>query len=120
MEGKHIVSGLRLLLQHRQAHEAPVARVSWAHPEFGPILASCSFDRTTKIWEQAPSSVELDPQPGGAVAAGGGGGAQPVSRWIQRSVMTESKGTMRDVAFAPHYFGLKLVCRLSFDYVRSS
>jgi len=32
--------------------------------------------------------------------------------------MTESKGTMRDVAFAPHYFGLKLVRRLPFDLVR--
>jgi len=78
-----------------------VARVSWAHPEFGLILASCSFDRTTKIWEQAPSGNLLDPQLGGAAAPSGGGGTQPVSHWIERSVMTQSKGTMRDVAFAP-------------------
>jgi len=32
--------------------------------------------------------------------------------------MTDSKGTMRDVAFAPHYFGLKLVRHLPFDLAR--
>ena len=96
-----------------QAHEAPVSKVSWAHPEFGLIIASCSFDRTAKIWEQVPSSVLLDPQ-----FESSSGGTQPVMRWIERNVMAESKGTVRDVAFAPHYFGLKLVRWWSFDLVK--
>ncbi len=27
-------------------------RVTWAHPEFGQVLASCSFDRTAAVWEE--------------------------------------------------------------------
>jgi nucleoporin SEH1 len=76
-----------------------------------------------KVWEQAPPSALLDSQIGGAMAAGGGGlpaigggGAtqhQAGTKWIERNLMTESKGTVRDVAFAPHYFGLKLVRAVS-------
>lgn len=27
------------------SHEGPVWQVSWAHPKYGSILASCSYDR---------------------------------------------------------------------------
>lgn len=90
--------------------------MSWAHPEFGSVIASCSFDRTAKVWEQAPPSALLDTQLGNPTnssitTATGPGGVQPqpISRWIERNVMAESKGTVRDLEFAPHYFGLKLV-----------
>jgi len=26
--------------------------VTWAHPEFGQVLTSCSFDRTAAVWEE--------------------------------------------------------------------
>lgn len=26
--------------------------MTWAHPEFGQVLASCSFDRTAAVWEE--------------------------------------------------------------------
>jgi nucleoporin SEH1 len=29
-----------------KAHSGSIWRVSWAHPEFGVVLASASFDRT--------------------------------------------------------------------------
>lgn len=35
-----------------QAHEGSVLKVSWAHPEFGQVIATCSFDRTVRIWEE--------------------------------------------------------------------
>ena len=36
-------------------HEGPVWQVAWAHPEFGKILASCSYDRQVFVWkEHAP------------------------------------------------------------------
>ncbi len=35
-----------------QTHYGSVCRVTWAHPEFGELLATCSFDRTTAIWEE--------------------------------------------------------------------
>lgn len=34
------------------AHTGQIWKVRWADPEFGQILASCSFDRTVRIWEE--------------------------------------------------------------------
>ena len=35
-----------------QCHTGSVWRVAWAHPEFGQVIATCSFDRTAVIWEE--------------------------------------------------------------------
>ena len=35
-----------------QTHSGSVWRVTWAHPEYGQALATCSFDRTVGIWEE--------------------------------------------------------------------
>lgn len=35
-----------------QTHSGSVWKVTWAHPEFGQVLASCSFDRTAAVWEE--------------------------------------------------------------------
>lgn len=35
-----------------KAHSGSVWKVTWAHPEFGQVLATCSFDRTAAIWEE--------------------------------------------------------------------
>lgn len=34
-----------------QGHEGPVWQVCWAHPKFGNILASCSYDSKVFIWK---------------------------------------------------------------------
>ena len=83
-----------------QAHDATVSKLSWAHPEFGSILASSSFDRTVKIWEQTYSEPE---------SQANGAKSQNASRWIERAVLVDAKGTVRSVEFAPRHFGLKLV-----------
>ncbi|KAH9477447.1 Nucleoporin SEH1 [Psilocybe cubensis] len=89
-----------------KAHDAAVSKLSWAHPEFGSIIASASFDRTVKIWEQ--STAQADAQQSNNV----NGSAQihvPItSRWIERAVLSDAKGTVRAVEFVPHHFGLKL------------
>ncbi len=33
-------------------HEGPVWQVAWAHPKFGNILASCSYDCKVCIWRE--------------------------------------------------------------------
>lgn len=33
-------------------HEGPVWQVAWAHPKFGSILASCSYDRKVIVWRE--------------------------------------------------------------------
>ncbi|KAI0687085.1 WD40 repeat-like protein [Earliella scabrosa] len=95
-----------------KAHDAPISKVSWAHPEFGTILATASFDRTVKVWEQV-SSADLDsgPQLNGA-------GPSSSSRWVERAMLVDAKGTVRAVEFAPHHFGLKLATISSDNYLR--
>lgn len=35
-----------------QGHEGPVWQVSWSHPKYGNLLASCSFDNRIMIWKE--------------------------------------------------------------------
>jgi len=40
------------LLEVLKGHEGPVWQISWAHPCFGTILASCSYDHQIFIWKE--------------------------------------------------------------------
>jgi nucleoporin SEH1 len=97
---------LKALNNNHQAHDAAISKLSWAHPEFGSIIASASFDRTVKIWEQV-SIPESEHQSG--VNAGSQAYLSGTSRWVERAILSDAKGTVRSVEFCPHYFGLKLV-----------
>jgi len=96
---------------NRQAHDAPITKLSWAHPEFGPLIASASFDRTVKVWGQTsvPSADTQRTTTGNAVPQPVSSSQPSGSRWVERAVLVEAKGTVRSVEFAPHHFGLKLV-----------
>lgn len=79
-----------------KAHDSLIGRVSWAHPEFSSskILASCSYDRTVKIWQEQPDELH-------------GSGR----RWIKLVTLAiESYGPIYDMVFAPNHLGLKLGC----------
>ncbi|KAF4616279.1 hypothetical protein D9613_008787 [Agrocybe pediades] len=93
-----------------KAHDAAVSKLSWAHPEFGSIIASASFDRTVKIWEQhiTPGAQQQQDDGATAVDASSSSSSGPSSRWIERAVLADAKGTVRAVEFAPYHFGLKL------------
>ena len=41
-----------------QAHQGSIWRLSWAHPEFGQIIAACSFDNCVSIWEEGIALVK--------------------------------------------------------------
>lgn len=112
------------------AHQASVWKVTWAHPEFGQIIASCSFDRTVSIWEdqgvlyhrqaeaQAPS---LDPAANvrsalpenafaSCVASSGLYNATSVREsWRNQAQLVDSRESVHDVKFAPRHLGLRLV-----------
>ena len=75
-----------------KAHDASVLRLSWAHPEFGCLLASCSMDRSVRLWEQVEGEIRGDGR-----------------RWAERARLSEARGAVQDVAFAPNHLGLKLV-----------
>ncbi|BFZ53808.1 epoxide hydrolase, soluble (sEH) [Savitreella phatthalungensis] len=70
--------------------DAPVLRVSWAFPEHGQIVACASADRTVRVFE------EQDHEPGCA------------SRWVERAKLTDARGGVHDLAFAPAHAGLRL------------
>jgi protein transport protein SEC13 len=68
-----------------QAHEGPVWQVAWAHPKFGSILASCSYDRKVCVWK------ETQPQ-----------------QWTKVYEYADHQSSVNSIAFAPHDLGLKL------------
>ena len=37
-------------------HNGPVWQISWAHPKYGNILASCGFDKKVCIWKETKSN----------------------------------------------------------------
>ncbi|TFK20373.1 nuclear pore protein seh1 [Coprinopsis marcescibilis] len=96
-----------------KAHDATISKLSWAHPEFGSILASASFDRTVKVWEQAAPGLN-DQQNG----HNGSSSGPSSSRWVERAVLMDARGTVRAVEFAPHHFGLKLATISSDNVLR--
>ncbi|XP_027290243.1 nucleoporin SEH1-like [Cricetulus griseus] len=78
-----------------KSHNGSVWHVTWAHPEFGQVLASCSFDRTAAVWEEVvgESNKKLRGQ----------------SHWVKRTTLLDSRTSVTDVKFAPKHMGLMLV-----------
>uniref|UniRef100_A0A663LUK6 SEH1 like nucleoporin n=1 Tax=Athene cunicularia TaxID=194338 RepID=A0A663LUK6_ATHCN len=78
----------------KTTHSGSVWRVTWAHPEFGQVLASCSFDRTAAVWEEivGESNDKLRGQ----------------SHWVKRTTLVDSRTSVTDVKFAPKHMGLML------------
>lgn len=74
-----------------QGHEGPVWQVSWAHPKFGVLLASCSFDGGVLIHrEQRPGE------------------------WtVLHSARALHDSSVNGVAFCPHEFGLMVAAASS-------
>ncbi|KAL8582704.1 Nucleoporin SEH1 [Nucella lapillus] len=71
-------------------HSGSVWRVSWAHPDFGQVLATCSFDRTAAVWEKEAGQ----------------------NHWLKRTSLVDSRTSVTDVKFAPKHLGLQLVKNL--------
>ncbi|KAK2630745.1 hypothetical protein QOZ80_6AG0536560 [Eleusine coracana subsp. coracana] len=69
-------------------HQGPVWQVAWAHPKFGSMLASCSYDGRVIIWKE---------------------GSKP-EEWVQAHMFTEHKSSVNSIAWAPHELGLCLAC----------
>uniref|UniRef100_A0A0G4I5V7 Uncharacterized protein n=1 Tax=Chromera velia CCMP2878 TaxID=1169474 RepID=A0A0G4I5V7_9ALVE len=68
-------------------HDGPVWQVAWAHPKFGNLLASCSYDKRVIVWKEARN-----------------GAFEPCYRH------EEHQASVNSCAFAPAECGLHLVC----------
>jgi len=73
-----------------RGHAGPVWQVSWAHPKFGSILASCSYDRKVIIWKEVSANT-----------------------WSKIHEYENHDSSVNSVQFAPHEFGLSLACASS-------
>lgn len=48
------------LIDTLHGHEGPVWQVSWAHPKFGNILASCSYDGKVIVWREGNTGTNAN------------------------------------------------------------
>lgn len=68
-------------------HQGPVWQVAWAHPKFGSLLASCSYDGKVIIWKEGNQN-----------------------EWIQAHVFDDHKASINSISWAPHELGLSIAC----------
>mmetsp|Transcript_29405 Transcript_29405/g.33778 ORF Transcript_29405/g.33778 Transcript_29405/m.33778 type:complete len:355 (+) Transcript_29405:101-1165(+) len=104
-----------------KAHSSGVTSLSWAHPEFGQLLATSGADGLTMIWEERADS-------GLAGGGGGGGGANdtnsifgsqtPTTRWTEKARLADAKKSLSCVKFAPRHLRLQLATASADGMVR--
>jgi protein transport protein SEC13 len=63
-----------------------VWQIAWAHPKFGNLLASCSYDRKVIIWKETNG------------------------QWHKYHEYLNHDSSVNSVCWAPHDFGLILAC----------
>lgn len=83
-----IKNGTQTLTADLKGHFGPVWQVAWAHPKFGNLLASCSYDRKVIIWKES-------------------GG------WSKLLENCNHDSSVNAIAWAPQEFGLILACASS-------
>lgn len=89
-----VVNGERVLTAELTGHEGPVWNVAWAHPQYGTVLASCSYDRQVYVWkEHAPQHWGL------------------IHKYLGH------EGSVNAVSWCPHEAGLRLACASSDENV---
>ncbi|KAI5776357.1 WD40-repeat-containing domain protein [Geopyxis carbonaria] len=70
-----------------KAHDASINRVIWGPPEHGQIIATCSYDRTVRIWEEQEMEAKSTP-----------------NRWKRQFQMTpETRTAIHSIAFPPTF-----------------
>lgn len=67
-------------------HDGPVWQLDWSHPEYGNLLASCSYDRKVIIWKETNG------------------------KWEKIKEHIEHNSSVNSVQWAPREFGLMLAC----------
>lgn len=74
-----------------KGHDSSVIKVDFAHPQYGHLLLSASYDRTLKIWEE-----KFD---------------EPLNsgkRWVKLKTIADAHGPLYDACFLPSWLGLKI------------
>ncbi|KAH7731910.1 Phosphoglucomutase/phosphomannomutasealpha/beta/alpha domain I family protein [Aphelenchoides avenae] len=85
-----------------KTHGGAVWKVRWAHPEYGQVVATCSFDTTVHIFEEG--LMDSSDQ---SARTGVHAGKDTANKWRRRATLSCSSDVI-DIQFAPHYLGLLL------------
>jgi len=85
------------LVETLKGHEGAVWCVAWAHPKYGTILASSSYDGKVLIWRESPA---------GAPSATG-------TAWSKVFDFSLHTASVNIVSWAPHESGCVLACASS-------
>ncbi|CAL8116138.1 unnamed protein product [Orchesella dallaii] len=91
----NIIDGSHTFLAQLKGHEGPVWQVGWAHPRYGTMLASCSFDRKVIFWKQT-EEVKSD--------------GREILKWNATFVYEGHDSSVNSVCWAPPEWGLMLAC----------
>lgn len=83
-------------------HEGPVWQLSWAHPKFGCVLASCSYDRKVNIWKQTAKNQWT------VIYTYEGHELSGILTKKKNLSQLRKKKKVNSVEFGPHEFGLNL------------
>lgn len=78
-------TGNHSLLATLEGHDGPVWQVSWAHPCFGNLLASCSYDKKVIIWKEKEPNT-----------------------WVKHYEFDGHESSVNSISWAPREFGLIL------------
>ncbi len=99
-----------------QAHKGTVNRLSWAHPEFGQLLASAGSDHTVIIWEEREQQQQQQD------SSSSGNISQPQgitsTHWTSKAQLNDARKSVTCVAFAPRHLGLKIAAGSADGMVR--
>ena len=77
-------------------HSGPIWRVKWAHPDFGSIIATCSYDKAIIIWEEDEKTVIEN------------GEEKKISTWVEKSKPFVKSDSVEDIKFSPKHMGLQI------------
>lgn len=78
------------LVADLHGHEGAVWQLDWSHPEYGNLLASCSYDRKVIIWKETEDR-----------------------KWEKIKEYKEHDSSVNSIQWAPREFGLMLACASS-------
>ncbi|PWZ01634.1 protein transport protein SEC13 [Testicularia cyperi] len=97
-----------------QGHQGPVWQVAWAHPTFGDILASCSYDGKVIIWkDNGAASSSSSSGPYGSTSGAYGAAPSTAGGWSTIKEHALHTASVNSIAWAPHELGSILACASS-------
>ncbi|KAH8739207.1 hypothetical protein FG386_000270, partial [Cryptosporidium ryanae] len=77
-------------LAELRGHEGPVWQVCWAHPTFGSVLVSCSYDKRVLVWKETQRS-----------------------RWEIVYSCEDFSSSINSVSWCPWDYGLQFACAVA-------